>query len=164
MELTSLKDLYIHELRDLFNAESQLVKALPKVAKKVSNEQLRKVIEQHLEETKHQKERLQKIFDRLGVKAGGETCEAMQGLIEEGEEIMKAKGDDDVRDAGIIGASQRIEHYEISAYGTARTFAKALGFQEDVRILEEILEEEKSADKKLNEVAMDNINRKAAAE
>jgi len=164
MELTSLKDLYVHELRDLFNAESQLVKALPKVAKKAHSDQLRRAIEKHLEETKHQKERLQKIFDRLGIKAGGETCEAMQGLIEESEEILKAKGDDDVRDAGIIAACQRVEHYEISGYGSARTFARTLGFEEDVKILEQSLEEEKSADKELNRIAMETINRRAAAE
>ena len=160
-KLNSLKDLFEHEVRDLYSAETQLEKALPKMAEKASDQKLRQAFESHLEETRKQKERLEKIGEICQIDVKGETCEAMQGLIKEGQEILNSNASDEVRDAGLIGAAQRVEHYEMAGYGTARNYAKRLGLNDCVSLLEQTLEEEKSADSKLNDIAINSVNEKA---
>ena len=162
-KLESLRDLYILELRDLYNAENQLVKALPKMAKAASEPKLQKAFESHLEETKGHVERLEQILDALGEKPTGETCHAMKGLVEEGGEFIKAKGNESVIDAGLIGAAQRVEHYEIAGYGTARALAEHLGEDEAVDLLQQTLDEEAAADKKLTEIAESSIGAHATS-
>ncbi len=161
MQKDSLKELYIDELRDLYNAETQLVKALPKMAKAAANDQLREAFENHLRETTEHVSRLEQIFEQLGEKASGKKCMGMEGLVKEGAETMKEDYDDTVKDAAIIGAAQRVEHYEMAGYGTVRAFAELLGEKEHVSLLEQTLEEEKAADQKLSELA-DEINPQAA--
>jgi ferritin-like metal-binding protein YciE len=158
MKLDSLQTLYIEELRDLYNAESQLVKALPKMAKGASHQELKQAFEDHLEQTKEHVERLEEIFKRLEQKPTGKTCKAMKGLIEEGSEILGEDGDESVLDAALIGAAQRVEHYEIAAYGTVRTFANMLGEEEAAELLQETLDEEGEADKLLTELAESVVN------
>jgi len=161
MKLDSLRTLWIEEMRDLYNAESQLVKALPKMAKKASNPELREAFENHLEETRNHLERLEEIFSRLGKKPTGKTCQAMKGLIEEGSELMQEEGSDSVIDAGIISAAQKVEHYEIAGYGTVRTWASILGEEEAEDLLQETLDEEGAADETLTEVAEGIVNEEA---
>lgn len=162
MELNNLEKLYIHELKDLYSAESQLIQALPKVIGKTKSQELRKAFEEHLEETKEQKKRLERIFKGLGNKPGGEKCEAMEGLIKENSQFLEKDDiEEDVRDAALIAGSQRIEHYEISGYGTARRYAESLGRSDDVKLLEETLGEESHADELLNKIAIDAVNPKA---
>lgn len=163
MKLDSLRTLWIEEMRDLYNAENQLLKALPKMAKRASTEELKEAFESHLEETHGQVARLEEIFERLGKKPTGKTCKAMQGLIEEGSEMMKEEGPDSVIDAGIIAAAQRVEHYEIAGYGVARTFASILGEDEAEDLLQETLDEEGAADEKLTEIAESIVNEEAEA-
>jgi ferritin-like metal-binding protein YciE len=153
-----------HEIQDLYSAEDQLVDALPKMAKAAKHAALKKAIENHLEETKKQKERLEKVADLLDMKPSGHKCKAMAGLIAEGEEILKEDAEAEVKDAAIIGASQRVEHYEIAGYGTARYYAKMLGENEVAKLLSQTLDEEKGADEKLNNLATEKINEKAMAE
>lgn len=148
-----LKELYIDELKDLYNAEDQLVKALPKMAKAAASEELRSGLEEHLEQTRGHVSRLEGIFTSLGENPKGKKCTGMEGLIEEGSELIDEDLDDSVNDAGLIGAAQRVEHYEIAAYGTVKTFADTLGHSEQVSLLEETLEEEKETDKKLTDLA-----------
>lgn len=162
MKLETLQDLYFEELADLHSAEQQLVKALPKMAAAAQHPALRSAFENHLEETKGQLQRLETLIKRGSEKPRAKTCQAMKGLIEEGGEMTKNKGEPAVIDAGLIGAAQRVEHYEIAAYGCARTYAELLGDEEAVQLLEETLEEEKSADAKLNDLAMQIINVEAA--
>ena len=164
MKLDTLKKLYIEELRDVYNAEQQLVKALPKMAKGASSEELREAIESHLEQTKGQVERLEQIFEGLEESPKGKTCQAMKGLIEEGPEILDEKGEDSVLDAGIIAAAQKVEHYEIATYGTLRTWADLLNQDEAAGLLQETLDEEGEADKILNELAEDIVNPEALFE
>lgn len=159
--LDTLEDLFWMEINDLHSAEEQLTEALPKMVEKARDTQLKNALQQHLEATHRQLDRLQRIFDDFGREPGGEECAAMKGLIEEGEHILKAKGSDDVRDAGIIAAAQRVEHYEISGYGTARTLANRLGHTDAAALLEETLDEEKEADMLLNRIAETQVNRKA---
>src|SRR4051812_13404735 len=137
MKLDSLHKLYVEELRDVYSAENQLVKALPKMAKGASSDELKQAFEDHLEETKGHVERLDEIFEALGQKANGKTCKGMKGLIEEGSEMLEEEGDESVIDAGLIGAAQRVEHYEIAAYGTLRTFARLLGEEEAEELLQQ---------------------------
>jgi ferritin-like metal-binding protein YciE len=163
MRLTSLKldsvhDLLLAELRDLYNAESQLVEALPKMAEAAASNELKSAFTHHLEETRKHVTRLDGIFQDLNEKSSGETCEAMKGLVKEGEEFIKAKGEPDVRDAGLIGAAQRVEHYEMAGYGTARTLAKRLGFHDIAKTLQTTLDEEGAADEKLTSIAEGNVN------
>lgn len=160
-KMNSLKDLFVHELRDLYSAETQLTSALPKMKEKASDNQLKNAFESHLEETKQQKERLERIAKMMEIDIKGEDCPAMKGLIKEGEEIMKIDADGEVRDAGLIAAAQRVEHYEMAGYGTARHYAKRLGMDDAVSLLEETLNEEKSADEKLNNIALSRVNEKA---
>jgi ferritin-like metal-binding protein YciE len=157
----SLQDLYVDELKDLYSAETQLVKALPKMAKASGNDRLRHAFEEHLRETSEHVSRLEQIFEQLGEKASGKKCLGMEGLVKEGSETMKEDYSKDVKDAAIIGAAQRVEHYEMAGYGTARAFAELLGEDEHVRLLEQTLEEEKQADEKLTQLAGE-INRQAA--
>ena len=158
MKLASLRDLLIDELKDLYSAENQLVKALPKMAKAVSSDDLRSAIEKHLKETEGHVERLDEIFTLLEVKSKTKKCKAMEGLIKEGQEMISEDGDDAVKDAGIIAAAQRVEHYEMAGYGCVRTFARHLGLDEVVELLQQTLDEEKAADEKLTEVAESEIN------
>src|SRR3984893_14179456 len=148
-----LKDLYIDELKDLYSAESQLVKALPKMAKAASFDELRHGFEEHLEQTKGHVQRLEKIFQALGESPKGKKCKGMEGLIEEGSEVMEEDYEGSVLDAALIGAAQRVEHYEIAGYGTVRSMAETLGESDHVSLLEETLEEEKETDEKLTELA-----------
>jgi len=164
LKATTLEDLFVHELKDIYHAEKQLVKALPKLAKAASSDELREGIEQHLEETKGQVERLEQVFQSLEMAAKGVKCEAMEGLIDEGSEILEGDFDDAVRDAALIAAAQKVEHYEIASYGTLATFAKLLGHREAEQLLRETLQEEKAADQKLSELAESEINLEAAAD
>lgn len=163
MTLDNLRDLYIEQLRDLYNAEKQLSEALPEMAESASHSELRQTFESHLEETREHAKRIERIFKDLGESPQGEKCEAMEGLIKEGEEILEKDADDDVRDAGLIAAAQRVEHYEIAGYGTVATYAELLDRQEDHDILGRTLAEEKEADKKLNRIAKEIVNPKAVA-
>jgi len=158
MKLDSLQKLYIEELRDLYNAENQLVKALPKMAKHASHQELKQAFEDHLEQTKEHVERLDEIFKRLDEKPTGKTCKAMKGLIEEGSEYLEKDGDESVLDAALIGAAQRVEHYEIAGYGTVRTFANMLGENQAAELLQQTLDEEGETDKLLTELAESVVN------
>ncbi len=149
----SLRELYINELRDIYNAETQLVKALPKMAKAATNQQLRSGFEEHLEQTKGHVSRLELIFEDLDQKATGKKCAGMEGLVKEGSEMISEDFKGAVKDAGLIGAAQRVEHYEIAAYGTVRAFAETLGEQDAVGLLSQTLEEEKETDEKLTKLA-----------
>ena len=152
MQLKSIDDVFVHEIQDLHSAETQLVAALPKMAQAASNEELRKAFEHHLEETRDHVRRLDEILGQIGA-TPGEKCKGMAGLIAEGDEIVKAQGDPTVKDAALISAAQRVEHYEIAAYGTARTLADALGRDEAKDLLDQTLDEEGQADKLLTKIA-----------
>ena len=158
LKLDSLRDLLIEELRDLYSAETQLLDALPKMAEAASSNQLKSAFIHHLEETRQHVSRLEHIFQQIGEKSSGETCEAMKGLIKEGETLVKAEGEPDVRDAGLIGAAQRVEHYEIAGYGTARSLARRLGESKTAETLQQTLNEEAEADKKLTSIAESQVN------
>jgi ferritin-like metal-binding protein YciE len=160
MPKDSLRELYIDELKDLYSAETQLVKALPKLAKASSNPQLRHAFEEHLRQTSDQVTRLEQIFESLDEKPTGKKCLGMEGLVKEGSEAIGEDYEDAVKDAALIGAAQRVEHYEIAGYGTVRAFAELLGESEHVSLLEETLAEEKAADVKLSDLA-DEINSQA---
>jgi ferritin-like metal-binding protein YciE len=164
MKLDTLKKLYVEELRDVYNAEQQLVKALPKMAKAASSDELREAFETHLDETKGHVERLEQIFKGLDEAPKGKTCQAMKGLIEEGSEILEEKGEESVLDAGIIAAAQKVEHYEMATYGTLRTWADLLNQDEAAGLLQDTLDEEGEADKKLNELAEEIVNPEALLE
>ena len=162
MSMDSLKDLYIDELKDLYNAENQLLKALPKMAKKASAPELKRAFQEHLAQTEGHVNRLEKIFKGLGEKPTGKTCKAMKGLVEEGKEIIEEDGDDAVLDAALIGAAQKVEHYEIAGYGVARTFASLLGEEDAMESLQRTLNEEGETDKKLSQIAESVINIEAS--
>jgi ferritin-like metal-binding protein YciE len=157
----NLRDLYLNELRDLYSAETQLTQALPKMADAAAASDLRDAFQKHHEQTRGHVARLEEIFDRLGEKPTGETCKAMKGLIEEGESYIKAGGSEEVRDAGLIGAAQRVEHYEIAAYGTTRTLAERLGAMDDVDLLQQTLDEEKETNQLLTDIAEGQVNAEA---
>ncbi len=161
MELETLKDLYVHELKDLYSAENQLIKALPKMAKAATNRQLSSAFRQHLEQTKRQAKRLEQILKSQDESTRAPKCEGMEGLIAEGDKMAKEDGEDEVRDAGLIAAAQRVEHYEIAGYGCARTYAQLLGDKKGARLLETTLQEEGNTDKKLTKLARAVINLKA---
>jgi len=161
MTLDSLRKLYIEELRDLYDAESQILKALPKMAEASSSPQLKEGFNTHLRETENQVQRLVSIFEKLGQSPQGKKCQAMKGLIEEGKELMKEDAEPEVLDAGLIAAAQRVEHYEIAGYGTVRTYARLLKETEAERLLQETLDEEGQTDKKLTQLAEQLINRQA---
>lgn len=158
MALETLADLFVDELKDLYSAEKQLVKALPKMAKAASSAKLRKGFEDHLRQTEDHVERLENIFEQMGVKPRGPKCEAMEGLIEEGKRVMKEDAEPAVMDAALIAAAQRVEHYEIAGYGTVRTFARMLGNNQAERLLQRTLEEESQTNEKLTKLAESEIN------
>jgi ferritin-like metal-binding protein YciE len=162
MNLNTLHDLYIHELKDLFSAEKQLTKALPKMAKAATNPELKKGFETHLAETKEQISRLEKVLASHDESTRGPKCKAMEGLIEEGAELMEEEGDPEVLDAGLIVAAQKVEHYEIAGYGSACTFAKLLGDKDGLKLLKLTIDEEESTDKKLTSLATSVINLEAS--
>lgn len=163
MKLKSLEDLLVGELQDLYDAERRITKALPKMAKKASSPELKAAFEEHLEVTEGQIGRLDQAFERLGQKAKGKTCEAMKGIIEEGEDMMSEDADPEVCDAALIASAQKVEHYEIASYGTVRTYAQTLGHDSVAQLLAETLQEEKDADRKLTSLAEGVINQRAAA-
>ena len=158
MKLETLKKLYVTQLRDIYDSESRILKALPQMAEAAQHPQLKRAFERHESETQEQIRRLEQIFDALGQSPKGETCEATQGLMKEGQEMISAGGDADVRDAGLIGAAQKIEHYEIANYGTVATYAKMLGERQALQLLTTTLEEEKRTDKLLTTLAKSFVN------
>jgi ferritin-like metal-binding protein YciE len=155
--MDSLAELLDDELKDIFNAENQLVKALPKMAKKASSPKLKQAFTSHLKETEGHVERLQKIGESLGIKLTGKKCHAMEGLVEEGKEVIEEDGEGAVIDAALIGAAQRVEHYEMAAYGTVRAIAEKLGHKDAVRLLQQTLDEEGAADKKLTAISESEV-------
>ena len=157
-----LEELLVDELKDIYSAENQIVKALPKMAKAASSPELKRAFERHLEETRRQVERLDQIGQTLDVKMTGKKCKGMEGLLEEGKEMIEEDLDDNAKDAGLIGAAQRVEHYEIAAYGTARTHAELLGYTKAAKLLQQTLDEEAATDKKLTQLAESIINVEAA--
>lgn len=157
-ELQSLEDLFLEDLKDLYNAENQILKALPRMAKKASAPELRRAFEQHLKQTEGQVQRLERVFASIDEKPKGKTCKGMQGLIEEGKEAMSEDIKDDVLDAALIAAAQKVEHYEIAAYGTLRAWAEMLGNQQAAKLLQQTLDEEGETDKKLTELAEQLVN------
>ncbi len=163
MNATTLRELYVQELKDLYDAENQITKALPKMMKKASSEELRSALDEHLQVTKEQARRIEQIFENMGERLKAEKCRGIQGVIEEGSELLQEAEDDDVRDAAIIASAQKVEHYEIASYGTVRTYAQLLGEDEAVQLLQQTLDEEKEADQKLNGLA-EEINIEAAGE
>jgi ferritin-like metal-binding protein YciE len=162
MAMKSLDDLFVHTLRDIYYAEKQILKALPRMARKAEAEELRAAFEQHREETEKQVERLEQIFEMRDMRARGVTCEAINGIIEEAKEIMSEADDADVRDAGMIAAAQAVEHYEITRYGTLASWAKQLGYGDAEKLLRETLEEESNTDQLLTELAEKSLNKQAA--
>jgi ferritin-like metal-binding protein YciE len=161
-KLNSLETLLLHEVQDLYSAEKQLVKALPKVAKKASSPQLRSAVEQHLEQTEQHVNRLEQVFELLGASPKEHTCKAMKGLIKEADDIISEDASPATRDAAIIAAAQKVEHYEIASYGTARKWAETVGRNDITRLLEQTFNEEEQTDRRLTELAMSGINQKAA--
>jgi ferritin-like metal-binding protein YciE len=161
MELETLKDLYIHELKDLYSAEKQIMKALPKLVKAATNKQLATGFKEHLEQTKEHVARLEKILTSHNESTRGAKCEGMEGLIKEGDEMIEEGAEDEVRDAGLIAAAQRVEHYEIAGYGCARTYAELLGDPDGAELLQTTLTEESDTDKKLTNLAKSVINIRA---
>jgi ferritin-like metal-binding protein YciE len=157
-----LEDLFLATLKDVYYAEKQILRALPKMAKAAESDELRQAFEKHRAETEGHVERLEEVFEAIGKKAQGKTCEAIQGIIEEGKEIMEDFAESEALDAGLIAAAQAVEHYEISRYGTLRTWAQELGLRDAVGLLEQTLEEEKKTDKLLSELAEARVNQKAA--
>lgn len=160
--MKNLEDLFIHLLKDVYHAEKQILRALPKMMKKAESGELRQAFETHREETAVQVERLEQIFELAGKRARGEPCEAIQGLIEEGKEVMEEAEDPDVLDAGLIAAAQAIEHYEIARYGTLKAWADQLGMKDASRLLEQTLAEEKKTDQLLSQLAVSHLNKEAA--
>lgn len=161
--MKNLQELFEHQLKDLYSAESQLIKALPKMVKNATDKQLKSAFESHLKETEEQKTTLEEICKKLEIKPGGEKCKAMAGLIEEAESFIKEAKGEEVMDAGLIAEAQRVEHYEISGYGTAVRFAKELGYKDIAKMLQKILNQEYKADEKLDGLAESRLNKKAIA-
>lgn len=164
MKLDTIEKLYISELRDLYSAENQLLKALPKMAKAASSQELKDSFEKHLKQTKGHVDRLEQIFQQLNESPKGKTCHGMKGLIEEGSEILKEDGEDSVLDAGIIVAAQKVEHYEIASYGSVRTFANLLGKDDAAGLLQSTLDEESETNEILNRLAETVVNPEALIE
>jgi ferritin-like metal-binding protein YciE len=160
-KMRTLEDLYVDHLKDLYSAEKQLVKALPKMAKNASSPDLQKAFQEHLRQTERQVERIERIFSELDGSPRGKKCVGMEGLIEEGNEIMKEDAEPEVMDAGLIAAAQKVEHYEIASYGTVRAWAERLGFDRAARLLQETLDEESMANEKLTQIAESHVNMEA---
>jgi ferritin-like metal-binding protein YciE len=153
MKIESLRDLYVDQLKDLYSAEQQLIKALPKMAKASTSEELRAAFEDHLGQTRQHAQRIETIFEQMGEKAAGKKCKAMEGLVKEGSEVMEEDMEDGIKDAAIIAAAQRVEHYEIAGYGCVKAYATRLGDENAASLLEQTLQEEKQADVLLNGIA-----------
>ncbi len=162
MSIGTMDELFLHTLKDIYYAETKITKALPKMAKAAGSTQLRQAFEQHLEETKQQVERLKEVFKLVGQKAEGTECPAIEGIIEEGDELMKDVKDKEVLDAGLLSGAQAVEHYEIARYGTLLAWAKQLGHGDAAKLLQETLKEEKATDQILNKLALEMVNQKAA--
>jgi ferritin-like metal-binding protein YciE len=158
MELESLHELYVDELKDLYSAEKQLVKALPKMVKNATNPELKEAFSNHLAETEGHVQRLEKIFQMLGEKAGGKKCKGMEGLIEEAKELLEEDASEEVLDAGLISKAQHVEHYEMAGYGTVRTYAEQLGFSDQAKLLQQTLDEEGKANELLTQIAESSVN------
>ncbi|MBP2298029.1 YciE/YciF ferroxidase family protein [Azospirillum picis] len=163
MAAKTMQDLLIEDLRDIYHAEKQIAKALPKLARAAHSEQLRKAFELHVEQTNGQIERLQQVFDELDTRARGKHCDAMEGLISEAQEILEMGLAPEVQDAALIAAAQKVEHYEIASYGTLHAYATACGLDKVAKLLEETLSEEKDTDTLLNKLAIGDVNKKALA-
>lgn len=163
MQLDTLKDLFVEQVQDLYSAEQQIIEALPKMAEKSSNSELKNGFQLHLNQTKEQAQRLEQIARQLSVDPNGKHCKGMEGLIKEGQELMQEDADPEVLDAGLIAAAQHVEHYEIAGYGCARTYAQMLGQDEACRLLQTTLDEEGETDKKLTRIAEQVVNPKAMA-
>jgi ferritin-like metal-binding protein YciE len=161
MAAKNMQDLLIEELRDIYHAEKQLTRALPKMARAASNEQLKQAFTQHLEETQGQIERLEQVFEKLDTRTRGKHCHAMEGLIEEAKEIMEMGLAPELQDVALIAAAQKVEHYEIAGYGTLHALAQSAGLDEVAQLLEQTLNEEKKTDQLLNELAINDVNKKA---
>jgi ferritin-like metal-binding protein YciE len=157
MDMESLQDLFVHELKDLYSAENQILKALPKMIKKATAKELKQGFEEHLQQTKVHVERLEKIFGKLAKSPKGKKCKGMEGVIGDGKELMEEDAEPEVMDAGLIGAAQHVEHYEIAGYGCVRTYAELLGRDDFAKLLQKTLDEEKETDEKLSLLAK-NIN------
>jgi len=160
VRLNSLHNAFVDELRDLYSAENQITKALPQMIEAASSDKLKQAFQEHLDVTKNQIDRLKQVFKQLNESPSGETCKAMQGLIEEGSEVVEKNGNAQVKDAVLIAAAQKIEHYEIAGYGTVRTYAEMLGFEDAADLLQETLDEESETDEKLTELS-EEINQEA---
>ncbi|HSL45513.1 MAG TPA: ferritin-like domain-containing protein [Anaerolineales bacterium] len=160
-KMQTLDDLFVDLLKDLYSAEKQLVKALPKMAKNASSTDLQKAFQEHLKQTERQVERIDRIFVEMGGSPRGKKCVGMEGLVEEGNEIMKEDAEPEVMDAGLIAAAQKVEHYEIAGYGTARAWAQRLGYDKAARLLQETLDEESMANEKLTQIAESHVNMEA---
>ena len=161
MELDHLMNLYVEELKDVYNAEKQILGALPKMAESAKHEELRRAFDNHRITTEEHVRRLETIFDDLKVSGDGKKCKGMEGLLEEGKDVLEEDADPDVRDAAMIAAAQRVEHYEIAAYGTLRTYARQLGLQDHYRLLQTTLDEEGTTDKLLTRIAENSVNKDA---
>lgn len=159
--MQKLRDLYVEQLDDAWSAENQIMEALPKMIDASSDGELRQAFESHMTQTEGQMDRLERIFNALGESPGGKKCKAMEGLLKEGEEVLKQKGSDDVRDAALIGAAQKVEHYEMALYGTLRTYAEKLGRNDDADLLQQTLQEEERTDRLLTEIATGHVNEDA---
>lgn len=162
MSVKTMDDLFLHLLKDMYHAEKQLLKALPKMAKNTESKELKKAFETHLKETEGQVERIEQVFDIIGKKAQGKPCAAMEGLVEEGKEAIDEIEDPEVLDAALLSGAQAVEHYEISRYGTMVAMAKQLGLGDAAKLLDQNLTEEKNTDKILNQIALNSVNQKAA--
>ncbi len=158
----TLQDLFLTTLQDIYHGEKQILKALPKMAKNATSKELKQAFEHHAKQTEEHVERLQRVFELMDKSARGKTCEAIEGLVEEGKEVMNEAQPGDVMDAGLIAAAQAVEHYEIARYGTLRSWAEQLGMNEASQLLEQTLQEEKETDQLLNKIAKRSVNRKAA--
>jgi ferritin-like metal-binding protein YciE len=163
LEFNNLNDLLVNQLQDLYDAEQRLTKALPKMAQAATSPQLKEAFNAHLTQTQGHVKRLEQIFGQMGCEAESEKCEAMAGLVKEGSQIISAKGNDWARDAGLIAAAQKVEHYEIASYGTVRAFANTLGMADIAAILQQTLDEEGDANKKLTQLAQSTVNARAEA-
>jgi ferritin-like metal-binding protein YciE len=159
---STLQELFLTHLQDIYHGEKQILRALPKMAKSATTPELKQAFEKHYDQTEGQVERLQRVFELMNKSARGKTCEAVEGLIEEGKEVMSEAEPGEVMDAGLIAAGQAVEHYEIARYGTLRTWAQQLNMPEAAKLLDETLQEEKQTDELLNKIAMKSVNRKAA--
>jgi ferritin-like metal-binding protein YciE len=158
MEIANLQELLVDEMRDIYNAENQILKALPKMAKKATNPKLKQAFESHLQETEGHVERLKQIFEGLGQKPTGKKCAAMQGIIQEGSELMSEDMSDEAMDAALIAAAQKVEHYEMASYGTVRAWATVAGMKDVAKVLQQTLTEEGAADQKLTKIAESSVN------